>query len=119
MKASVLTNYGSPDCFELQEVTRPVPKDNDVSIKVHATSINSWDGEILNGRPFINRLMVGLRKPTKMTILDCDIAGRIEAVGKYVTQFKPGVRSLVISLVVVGVGWPNMSVCRQIKMHWC
>lgn len=90
MKASVLTNYGSPDYFELQEVTTPVPKDNDVLIKVYATSINSWDWEILNGKPFINRLMAGLRKPTKITILGCDIAGRVEAVGKNVTQFKPG-----------------------------
>jgi len=90
MKASVLTNYGSPDHFELQEAARPVPKDNDVLIKVYATSINSWDWEILNGKPLINRLMVGLRKPTKITILGCDIAGRIEAVGKNVTQFQPG-----------------------------
>lgn len=90
MKASVLTNYGSPNFFELKEVNKPTPRDNEVLIKVYASSINSWDWEILMGKPFINRLMVGLRKPTKISIVGCDIAGRIEAVGKNVKQFKPG-----------------------------
>jgi len=90
MKASILTNYGSPDFFELQEVTKPTPKDNEIQIKIHASSINSWDWEILKGKPFVNRLMVGLRKPTKIKILGCDIAGRVEAVGKNVKQFLPG-----------------------------
>ena len=90
MKASVLTNYGSPDFFELRQVAKPTPKDNEVLIKVYASSINSWDWEILIGKPFVNRLMVGLRKPTKITILGCDISGRIEAVGKNVKQFQVG-----------------------------
>ena len=90
MKASVLTNYGSADFFELQEVAKPTPKDNEVLIKNYASSVNSWDWEILMGRPFINRLMVGLRKPTRIKILGCDIAGRIEAVGRNVKQFQAG-----------------------------
>ncbi len=90
MKASVLTNYGSADFFELQEVAKPTPKDNEVLIKNYASSVNSWDWEILMGRPFVNRLMVGLRKPTRIKILGCDIAGRIEAVGRNVKQFQPG-----------------------------
>ena len=90
MKASVLTNYGSPDFFELRQVAKPTPKDNEVLIKVYASSINSWDWEILIGKPFVNRLMVGLRKPTKITILGCDISGRIEALGKNVKQFQVG-----------------------------
>jgi len=90
MKASVLTNYQSPDFFEFKEVEKPQPKDNDVLIKIYATAINSWDWEILIGKPFINRLMVGLLKPTKIKILGCDIAGRIEAVGKNVKQFQVG-----------------------------
>jgi len=56
MKARVLTNYGSPDFFELQEVAKPRPEDNEVLIKVHASSVNSWDWEILMGKPFINRV---------------------------------------------------------------
>ena len=90
MKASVLTNYGSANFFELQEVAKPTPKDNEVLIKNYASSVNSWDWEILMGRPFVNRLMVGLRKPTRIKILGCDIAGRIEAVGRNVKQLQPG-----------------------------
>ena len=90
MKASVLTNYGSADFFELQEVPKPTPEDGEVLIKVHASSVNSWDWEILMGKPFVNRLMVGLRKPTRIKILGCDIAGRIEAVGQGVKKFQVG-----------------------------
>ena len=90
MKASVLTNYGSADFFEFQEVDKPEPKDNEVLVKVYASSVNSWDWEILMGKPFVNRLMVGLRKPTRIKILGCDIAGRIEAVGRDVKQFQVG-----------------------------
>ena len=90
MKAMVLTKYGSPDFLQLQEVDKPTPKDNEVLVKVFATSINSWDWEILIAKPFINRLLAGLLKPTKIKILGCDIAGCVEAVGKEVKQFKPG-----------------------------
>lgn len=88
MNASILTKYGSPDYFELQEVVKPGPRDNEALIKTHASCINSWDWEILMGRPFVNRMMVGLRKPTKINILGCDIAGRIEEVGSKVRQFR-------------------------------
>ena len=90
MKASVLTKYGSPDFFELKEVEKPIPNDNEVLVKVFASSINSWDWEIMIAKPFVNRLMVGLLKPTRIKILGCDIAGRIEAVGKNIKQFQPG-----------------------------
>jgi len=90
MKAIVLTKYGSPNFLELKEVEKPKPKDNEVLIKNFAVSINSWDWEILMGKPFVNRLMVGLFKPTKIKILGCDIAGRVEAVGKNVKLLKLG-----------------------------
>ncbi len=90
MKAIVLTRYGSPDYFELKEVAKPKPGDNEVLIMVFAASINSWDWEILIARPFVNRLMAGLLRPKRIKILGCDIAGRVEAVGKNVTQFQPG-----------------------------
>jgi len=90
MKAIVLTKYGSPNFFKLKEVEKPKPKDNEVLIKIFAVSINSWDWEILMGKPFVNRLMVGLFKPTKIKILGCDIAGRVEAVGKNVKLLKLG-----------------------------
>lgn len=90
MKAIVLTKYGSPDFFELKEIEKPKPRDNEVLVKVSAASINSWDWEILMAKPFVNRLMAGVLKPTRIKILGCDIAGRIEAVGNNVKQFQPG-----------------------------
>lgn len=89
MKAMVYTKYGPPDVLELTEVDKPIPKDDEVLIKVYAVSINDWDWGLLQGIPFINRLLFGLLKPKKR-ILGSDIAGRIEAVGKNVKLFQPG-----------------------------
>lgn len=89
MKAIVFTKYGSPDVLELREVEKPVPKDDEVLIRVHAASLNDWDWGALQGIPFVNRLMFGLLRPKKQ-ILGSDIAGRVEAVGKNVLQFQPG-----------------------------
>jgi NADPH:quinone reductase-like Zn-dependent oxidoreductase len=88
MKAIVYERYGPPDVLQLKEVKKPTPKDNEVLIKVHAASINSWDWELLRGKPFVNRLLFGLLKP-KIKILGADIAGRVEAVGRNVKQFQP------------------------------
>lgn len=91
MKAIVFTEYGSPGGLRLKEVPRPAPKDDEVLIHVHASSVNSWDWEFLNGVPFINRLMYGLFKPKKTKqILGADVAGTVEAVGRNVTRFQPG-----------------------------
>lgn len=88
MKAIVFTKYGTPDVLELKEVDKPIPKGDEVLIKVYAVSINDWDWALLQG-DLINRLLNGLLKP-KRTILGSDIAGRIEAVGKNVRLFQPG-----------------------------
>jgi len=91
MKAIVFTRYGSPDGLRLVDVPKPTPKDDELLIKVSASSVNSWDWEFLNGTPFINRLMYGLLKPKAgKQVLGADIAGTIEAVGKNVTRFQPG-----------------------------
>ena len=91
MKAIVFTQYGDPDNLELKGVPTPVPKDDELLIRIHASSINSWDWEYLNGTPFINRLMFGLLKPRPgKQRLGADIAGTVEAVGKQVTRFQPG-----------------------------
>lgn len=91
MKAIVFTRYGPPDVLELKEVPKPTPKDDELLIRVHASSINSWDWELLNGIPFINRLMYGLLKPKPgKQILGADIAGTVEAVGRHVKRFQPG-----------------------------
>jgi NADPH:quinone reductase-like Zn-dependent oxidoreductase len=89
MKAIVQTKYGSSETLSLQEVDQPIMSDNGVLVRVHGTSINSGDWHLMRGRPFIVRLIYGLLKP-KIKILGFDIAGRVEAVGKAVTQFKPG-----------------------------
>lgn len=90
MKASVLTDYGSPDFIELKEIEKPTPGDNEVLVKVFAASLNSWDWEILTGELLLNRLMAGLLKPDRIRILGCDIAGQVEEVGKNVKQLQTG-----------------------------
>ena len=88
MKAIIYTKYGTPDVLELKEVAKPVPKDDEVLIKVCAVSLNDWDVAMLDG-DFINRMMNGFGKP-KIQILGSDVAGRIEAIGKNVTKFRAG-----------------------------
>ena len=91
MKAIVFTHYGSPDGLGLKEVPKPAPKEGELLIRVHASSINSWDWEFLSGTPFVNRLMFGLLKPKpQKRILGADMAGTGEAVGKQITRFGPG-----------------------------
>ena len=89
MKAMVNMKYGPPDVLELTEVERPTPKDNEVLLKVHAASVNPADWHLLRGDPYIARLQLGLRYP-KTRVLGCDVAGRVEAVGKNVTTLQPG-----------------------------
>ncbi len=87
MRAIVYDRYGSP---ELREIERPDVADGEVLIRVHASSVNPVDWYTMTGRPYISRLMgAGLRKP-KDSILGTDLAGRVEAVGSSVTQFRPG-----------------------------
>jgi NADPH:quinone reductase-like Zn-dependent oxidoreductase len=90
MKAIFRTTYGSADILESREIGKPVPKDDELLLKVHAASVNPLDWHILRGEPFLVRLMgFGLLKP-KHQILGADMAGRVEAIGKNVTQFKAG-----------------------------
>jgi NADPH:quinone reductase-like Zn-dependent oxidoreductase len=89
MQAMVYTQYGSPDMLGLTEVAIPAPKADEVLVKVYAVSVNAADLHLLRANPFLIRFMSGLLKP-KHTILGSDIAGRVEAVGSSVKQFKPG-----------------------------
>jgi NADPH:quinone reductase-like Zn-dependent oxidoreductase len=89
MKAIVYTKYGSPDVLELQEVEKPTPNDNEVLIKIHAAAANPADWHLMRADPFLARLQNGLLKP-KHTRLGSDVAGRVEAIGKNVTQFQIG-----------------------------
>jgi len=88
MKAAVRHEYGSPDVVKLEEIPKPTPRDDEVLVKVHAVSLNSSYWEFLTGKPAYIR-MWGLLQP-KCKILGSDVAGRVEAVGKNVTQFQPG-----------------------------
>jgi NADPH:quinone reductase-like Zn-dependent oxidoreductase len=88
MKAIVCTRYGPPDVLQFTEVAKPSPTDNEVLIKLYAASVNPLDRYTMRGAPLI-RLIPGLRKP-KDPRMGVDVAGRVEAVGRNVTQFKPG-----------------------------
>jgi NADPH:quinone reductase-like Zn-dependent oxidoreductase len=90
MKAIVYTEYGPPDVLNLDEVQKPTPRDDEVLVKVHAASANAADWHLMRADPFLVRVMgFGLLKP-KNGLLGADIAGRVEAVGRNVTQFQPG-----------------------------
>jgi len=90
MKAFVYHNYGSPDVLRCEEIAKPTAGDNEVLLKVCAASVNALDWRLMRGKPLFTRLMIGgLRKP-KVTQPGVDVAGQIEAVGRNVTQFKPG-----------------------------
>ena len=90
MKAVVYTQYGSPDVLRIEEIEKPVPQDDQALVKVYATSINAGDYRMRGGRPLLLRLLTGgLLKP-KNTRTGSDLAGRVEAVGKNVKQFRPG-----------------------------
>jgi len=89
MKAIVYTHYGSPDVLQFKEVEKPTPREDEVLIKVHAASLNAADWHYLRGAPFLFRLDTGFPKP-KNPFLGADLAGRVEAVGRNVTQFQPG-----------------------------
>jgi NADPH:quinone reductase-like Zn-dependent oxidoreductase len=92
VKAAVYTKYGPPDVVQIADVEKPVPKHDEVLIKVRAASVNPADWRLMRGAPLIFRILFRLRKPTTVQPgrLGHDVAGRVEAVGGSVTQFKPG-----------------------------
>ncbi|WML51265.1 NAD(P)-dependent alcohol dehydrogenase [Neobacillus sp. PS3-12] len=89
MKAIVYDKYGPPDVLELKEIEKPIPEDNQVLVKVYASSVNYGNLVLLKGEPFLARLFFGPIKP-KYSIPGGDIAGLVEAVGRNVKQFQPG-----------------------------
>lgn len=89
MKAAVYSKYGPPDVVQLREVEKPVPKDDEVLIKVRAASVNPLDWHTMRGTPYLARMMGGVRRP-KDERLGVDVAGEVESVGRTVIHFKPG-----------------------------
>ncbi|WP_047983378.1 NAD(P)-dependent alcohol dehydrogenase [Ornithinibacillus californiensis] len=88
MKAWVYTKYGVSDVLQLKEVVKPSPKEGEVLVKVHHAAVNSWDWDLLRGKPFIVRLGAPFKPPYK--ILGADIAGQVEAIGTGVHSLQPG-----------------------------
>src|SRR5579864_7933805 len=89
MKAIVQDTYGSPNVLELRDIEQPVVGDHDVLVRVHAASVHLGDWILMRGVPYLLRMASGLRKP-KHRVPGTDIAGTVEAVGKDVTQLRPG-----------------------------
>src|SRR6185369_8325551 len=109
MKAILHTRYGPPDLLQFKEMDKPVPKDNEVLIAIHATTVSTGDCNMRNFtfvtpsmRP-IAKLMFGISKPWKARVLGTEFAGEVDAVGKDVTRFKAGDR-VVASTGMAGGG---------------
>jgi NADPH:quinone reductase-like Zn-dependent oxidoreductase len=91
MRAAVRSSYGPPEVVRISEVEKPAPKDGEVLVKVHATTVNRTDCGVRAAKPFFYRLFIGLTRP-RLTVLGTEFAGEIEAVGAGVTSFKVGDR---------------------------
>ena len=89
MKAIIRERYGSAEVLELKDVDMPAVDDDSMLVRVRAASINAYDWHMMRGSPYLVRMVAGLRKP-KSSAMGIDLAGQVEAVGKNVTQFRPG-----------------------------
>src|ERR1043166_9048620 len=110
MKAIVHERYGRPDVLELREVDTPVPEDDQVLVRVHASSVNPVEWYGVTG-PYFARIGSGLRRP-KVTTVGADLAGRVEAVGSTVTHLEPGDEVFGVS----GASWAEYACARAERL---
>src|SRR5215472_5423663 len=90
MKAAVYCRYGPPEVVQIIDVEKPVPKDNQVLIRIHATTVSAADWRMRRAVPFIVRFMTGFWRPKKIQILGMEFSGKVESVGRAVTRFGEG-----------------------------
>jgi NADPH:quinone reductase-like Zn-dependent oxidoreductase len=90
MKAILYHKYGSPDVLKMGDIQKPIPGEDEVLVKICAISINAWDWDTLTGKPFEYRFLNGLLKPKSTKLHGCDIAGKVEAIGRNVKRFQIG-----------------------------
>ena len=114
MRAIIWTEYGPPEVLQLQEIEKPVPKDNEVQIRIYATTVTAGDCEQRNLKlqiwyRLIMRMLIGLKKPERITILGMELAGEIESTGKDVKRFKEG------DQVCAATGFLNMGTYTEYK----
>jgi NADPH:quinone reductase-like Zn-dependent oxidoreductase len=111
MKALVHERYGSPDLLELREVPRPAIADDQVLVRVHASSVNPAEWYAVNGPLFVRLFGTGLRKPKSLAI-GADLAGRVEAVGRDIEEFQPGDDVFGTS----GASWAEYAPARGVRL---
>ena len=114
MRAIIWTEYGPPEVLQLQEVEKPVPKDNEVLIRIHAATVTAGDCEQRNLKlqiwyRLIMRMLIGLKRPERITILGMELAGEIESTGKDVKRFKEG------DQIFAATGFLNMGTYTEYK----
>jgi NADPH:quinone reductase-like Zn-dependent oxidoreductase len=108
MKAVICPKYGSPDVLRMKDLEKPTPKDNELLIKIHASSVTTADGMMRQGTPLFGRLFIGLLKP-KHPVTGTGFSGVVEAIGKAVNQFNKG--DAVFGESIFGAGTNAEYVC--------
>jgi NADPH:quinone reductase-like Zn-dependent oxidoreductase len=116
MRAVVHDRYGPPEVLRLEDVERPVPKDDEVLVGIHATTVSRTDCALRAGEPFISRFVTGLVRP-KRKILGSDLAGEVAQVGATVTGFEVGDHVFGINPWKFGAPTPTSFACRQVP-YW-